>query len=351
MSSLKVSAQSYLFREGDAPDAMYVVKTGKLAIVKTKANSEIVLAEVGPGAMVGEMAFFDQQARSASVKALKDSEVIPLPFKALHQQFQNFPEWAKAIMKQVSKNLRSANARIKQLEKGTAEENEFPHHTLNRLLAILCFVAERYGTVEPTAPQESSATSSLLKSSKSKDLLVPAGLLRNTTIQVFQESTYKMQTLLKALDQLKLMSVEDLGEGKQRILCRDLDSLFELMEWLNEWLFKKESEKFSLSPHEVRLLHACGQVAVGVEPNGKGQISLCLNEVSELIKTYTQKDVRMEEYEVLIGRGFLGEKILKDGRVFTTCQKDDLLRGSRCWHLFTELQDRLSVIQTEKNSN
>jgi CRP/FNR family cyclic AMP-dependent transcriptional regulator len=57
----KVVKDNYLFREGDAPDAMYIIKTGGFAITKSKGNSEIVLAEIGPGAMVGEMALFDRK--------------------------------------------------------------------------------------------------------------------------------------------------------------------------------------------------------------------------------------------------------------------------------------------------
>jgi len=66
---------------------------------------------------VGEMAFFDGRPRSASVKAVKDSEVICLPFKSLHDQFQNFTEWCKAVMRTVNDHLREANVRIMTLEK------------------------------------------------------------------------------------------------------------------------------------------------------------------------------------------------------------------------------------------
>ena len=75
----KVAKDTYLFRDGDAPDAMYIVKTGGFAITKSKGNTEVVIAEIQPGAMVGEMALFDKKPRSANVKATKDSEVIALP--------------------------------------------------------------------------------------------------------------------------------------------------------------------------------------------------------------------------------------------------------------------------------
>ncbi len=52
-----------LFREGDPSDAMYIIKKGKIAIVKTKGTGEVELAELGPGELVGEMAFFDNKSR------------------------------------------------------------------------------------------------------------------------------------------------------------------------------------------------------------------------------------------------------------------------------------------------
>jgi CRP/FNR family transcriptional regulator, cyclic AMP receptor protein len=52
--SRKIEKDHYLFREGDASDAIFVVKSGKFAITKAKQNSEIILAEVGPGAMVSK---------------------------------------------------------------------------------------------------------------------------------------------------------------------------------------------------------------------------------------------------------------------------------------------------------
>ncbi|MBX9765714.1 MAG: cyclic nucleotide-binding domain-containing protein, partial [Bdellovibrionales bacterium] len=68
-----------LFREGDPSDACYVVKTGKIAIVKAKGSSEIELANIGPGQMFGEMAFFDAKPRSAGAKATVDATVVVLP--------------------------------------------------------------------------------------------------------------------------------------------------------------------------------------------------------------------------------------------------------------------------------
>ncbi|MCB0392904.1 MAG: cyclic nucleotide-binding domain-containing protein, partial [Bdellovibrionales bacterium] len=126
-----------LFREGDPSDAMYVIKTGRIAIKKAKGSSDIVLAELAPGEMLGEMAFFDNKPRSASAVAAVDSDVIMLPFTALHAQFKTFPEWLKAMVKTVNSNLRNANQRIKNLESASSQSTElFDDHAITRLCAI-----------------------------------------------------------------------------------------------------------------------------------------------------------------------------------------------------------------------
>jgi CRP/FNR family cyclic AMP-dependent transcriptional regulator len=194
----KLAKDEYLFREGDPPDAMYVVKSGKIAVTKSKqSGGEVTLAEIGPGAMVGEMAFFDNKPRSANVKAAKDSELIALPYKSLHAQFQQFPEWCKAIMRTVNDHLRDANQRIKSLERND-DKDLFPPHTINKLMSILNLVGYKYG-----------------KQSE-EGLLIPPTVLRNYTIQIFQEATHKMQKLMGVLSEINFMKVEDIGEGSTK---------------------------------------------------------------------------------------------------------------------------------------
>src|SRR5437868_11213550 len=113
---------------------MYVIKKGRIAITKSKGSSDIILAELSPGEMLGEMAFFDNKPRSAGAKAATDVEIITLPFSALLAQFKTFPEWLKAMVKTVNSHLREANTRIKNLESAQADSAEmFPPHLISRL--------------------------------------------------------------------------------------------------------------------------------------------------------------------------------------------------------------------------
>ena len=178
MTGLKqLKKNDILFKENDPSDSMYVIKSGKIAITKAKGSSEITLAELGPGDMLGEMAFFDSKPRSAGAKAVSDTVVIELPFKALNAQFKTFPEWLKAIVRTVNTHLRNANTKIKNLEKADSEDAVyFPPHTVNRLIGVIGLVASRYGEKTP------------------EGLLVSQYTLRRYTIQVFQLPTAKMSS-------------------------------------------------------------------------------------------------------------------------------------------------------------
>jgi CRP/FNR family cyclic AMP-dependent transcriptional regulator len=314
--SQKISQGQYLFREGDPPDAMYVLKSGKLAVVKTKQNSEIVLAEMGPGAMVGEMAFFDNKPRSASVKALKDAEVIALPYKALHAQFTQFPEWTKAIMRTVNNHLRTANARIKTLEKGEDGDELFPPHTLTKLLSILSFVGNRYGKTEP------------------EGLVVHGGLLRDYTIQIFQEATSKMQRLTSELMALGYAKVEELGEGNQTITIVKPDFLFQFVDWYNTWLFKKEESRITVKEDQLPVLAAVLHFAKKGKANDKGLVAVNLTEMQSQAQAELNRPFKMEDVAALIKIGLMTEKTTQnDGSLQSLVQLEEVEKLVPFWQL------------------
>jgi CRP-like cAMP-binding protein len=74
--SKKLSADEVLFLAGDPGDGCYRVEAGLLKVSMIAASgAERILAIVGPGAIVGELATIDGLPRSASVSAVRDSEL------------------------------------------------------------------------------------------------------------------------------------------------------------------------------------------------------------------------------------------------------------------------------------
>lgn len=294
----KLAKDEYLFKDGDAPDNMYIVRKGGLAITKSKNNAEVVLAEVGPGAMVGEMALFDSKPRSANVKATKETEVVALPYKSLDAQLQQLPEWVRAIIRTLNENLRDANKKIKMLGQTETEEDRFPPQLINKLLSIVSFVGSSFGKKED------------------EGLVVPSGQLRKFTIQIFQEPTNKMNSLTTALKDMQILDIIDLGEGRQKIINKKPEFLFQFVEWYNEWLFKPEKERIQLNADEVRLMNGIIHFAKKVEPDKNGKRRINLQNVQNESMKETGSLIRAEDFNPLIEKGLCSEKIMgTDGSI------------------------------------
>ncbi len=71
-----LSAGEYLFREGDRPTSAFLIEEGAMEIHSGDGRNRIVLALLGPGDLLGEMAVVDQAPRTSSARALRDSVLL-----------------------------------------------------------------------------------------------------------------------------------------------------------------------------------------------------------------------------------------------------------------------------------
>ncbi|UXR63456.1 cyclic nucleotide-binding domain-containing protein [Bdellovibrio bacteriovorus] len=321
----KVAKDTYLFRDGDAPDAMYIVKTGGFAITKSKGNTEVVIAEIQPGAMVGEMALFDKKPRSANVKATKDSEVIALPYDSLNKQMDQLPVWVRAIMKTLNEKLRDANQKIRLLENTNPDEERFPPHIVNKYISILNLVGNKYGKPEDGGTLSFSSV-----------------LIRNYTIQIFQEATNKMQSVVNALTDLGYLAQEDRGDGTQKISNLKPQELFGFVDWYNEWLFKQDKDRLpALSEQEVAILNGILLFARRVEPNHKGLYKVDLTDVqNESMKELGQL-IRADDVNSLIEKKYLTEKIMDEKGVYIMVELPYVEPLARNWTIVNNLKRKL----------
>lgn len=312
----KLNKGDVLFREGDASDAMYVIKSGKIAIMKVKGSSEIQLAELGPGDMLGEMAFFDNKPRSAGAKAATNAEVIELPFKALNAQFKTFPEWLKAIMRTVNTHLRNANTKIKNLEKTSEDEATFfTPHLVTRLAAILGLIAHRYGEKTP------------------EGTIVPPNRLRNYTIQVFQQPTSKMTRFQEVLQGLGHMKIEDLGEGKQKLTLFKPDMVMAFADFYNEWVFKSEEKRTSIDDKEMKPMRALVHFGRKATPDDKGVVKLNLTQMQNESMRELGYLFSPDEVSSLAEKKVTGDVGSGDGGLFVSFNLNELETMHTYWEI------------------
>jgi NTE family protein len=95
-----------LFRQGEPADAVYVVASGCLGVFRHEeedsAEEPILIAEIPPGNIVGEMSLLSHSQRTRSVAALRDSEVWRLARTSFDTLTAVHPEVLPALMRNVA---------------------------------------------------------------------------------------------------------------------------------------------------------------------------------------------------------------------------------------------------------
>jgi len=102
-----------IFNEGDKGNAMYIMQSGKVDVIKKTGKEEVVLATLEPKSFFGEMALFGDPHRSATIRAAEDTKIIVITKEILDSQFENVPEWFVSMLKTLVGRLRETNKRIK----------------------------------------------------------------------------------------------------------------------------------------------------------------------------------------------------------------------------------------------
>jgi serine phosphatase RsbU (regulator of sigma subunit) len=126
-----------VFREGEHDDTMYVIQSGRVAIVKGNYEDPVVLAYRGKGEILGEMALLDDQPHSASVIALDETQLLCVHRTDFQKLLEGDPALVMQIMSTLSTRLRMAEdirTAISRLEQKMARELEVAGQVQAKLL-------------------------------------------------------------------------------------------------------------------------------------------------------------------------------------------------------------------------
>jgi CRP/FNR family transcriptional regulator, cyclic AMP receptor protein len=103
--ALHFRAGDLIFAAGEPGDVMYVVQQGTVEICH---RDTLILAHIGPGEVVGEMALIDQGPRSATAIAASDCTLVPLDERQFTYLVQEHPYFALRVMRVLVERLRQS---------------------------------------------------------------------------------------------------------------------------------------------------------------------------------------------------------------------------------------------------
>ena len=107
LETLDCKTDTFLFHEGDAGDAMYVIERGKVRIcVQATDGHEVTLTELSRGDFFGEMALFDGQRRSADAVVAENARLAVLSREHFLSFMRDSPGVALEMLTALANRLR-----------------------------------------------------------------------------------------------------------------------------------------------------------------------------------------------------------------------------------------------------
>ncbi len=119
LEPVSLSDGEILFRQGDEPDALFLVESGELAVILEFGESGLAaLRRFGPGHFVGEMALYHADRRTATVQSVGTSVLWKLPTSRVAGMECHHPGLALALHRHIagllSERVSFANVELKE---------------------------------------------------------------------------------------------------------------------------------------------------------------------------------------------------------------------------------------------
>ncbi len=107
-----------IVRQGEKGDCMFEILDGQVEVLGEGEIKEFRLAVLGKGDFFGEMAIFDQEVRSATVRALGRVRALTIDKRTLLRRITEDPTLAFRILEKMSHRIRQLNRKLADEDMG-----------------------------------------------------------------------------------------------------------------------------------------------------------------------------------------------------------------------------------------
>jgi CRP/FNR family transcriptional regulator len=104
-----------IIQQGEVGDCMYVIQEGEVEIYLEDGESVIPLVKRKEGEFFGEMALFDRDVRSATVRALGQARILTVDKKNLLSRISKDPSMAFRLLETMSNRIRELLVEVNRL--------------------------------------------------------------------------------------------------------------------------------------------------------------------------------------------------------------------------------------------
>jgi CRP/FNR family cyclic AMP-dependent transcriptional regulator len=111
-----------IFHRGDPPGGMYVIREGRVVVLRVEDGDEPTLATLKAGDFFGEMSLFDGKPRSATVRAVGDVVVETVAKEELAGQVGTEAVWQMLV--KLSGRMRAVDDLLEKFATETASRQD-----------------------------------------------------------------------------------------------------------------------------------------------------------------------------------------------------------------------------------
>jgi CRP-like cAMP-binding protein len=103
--------------QGEVGNCMYIIQEGQVEVFVEKEGQEIQLELLGEGEIVGEMAIFENEVRSATVRASGQARLLTVDKRNFLRRVHEDPSLAYRIVQSMSHRIREMNKEVARLKR------------------------------------------------------------------------------------------------------------------------------------------------------------------------------------------------------------------------------------------
>lgn len=105
-----------IIRQGEQGDSLFVIQRGRVEVLVTSGGEQEVVDTLGVGSVFGEMSLLTGAPRSATVRAVEDTEVVPVTVGAFRRIVEKNPAVLEAVTGVISRRRTRLDAAIHEAE-------------------------------------------------------------------------------------------------------------------------------------------------------------------------------------------------------------------------------------------
>ena len=103
-----------LFSQGDFADAAYIILGGAADILVETPNGPLKVAEVGQGALVGDIAILCDVPRTATIRATEAMTALKITKELFFRMVTDFPSIGIEVMRVLAQRLEHMNVQLRE---------------------------------------------------------------------------------------------------------------------------------------------------------------------------------------------------------------------------------------------